>query len=439
MLKYALIGQDIAPMLPSLLTDLLEAGHAAPDIYIEEKNSVMQDLLEGYTRRCMDRAGNGGTVHAVSSRRELLEGADCIVYAGDLMAQSRFDQDRQALMSPTEGETGLEDQARVNGGIGGLMHALRQGAQIIPLCEQIRDLAPSALVLCLAQPLSRCLEMFSALGIRAFGLGTSALRGPLGADALAAETGHKLEEVKVSWAGLPQFQFLLEMTDRKTGEDLMPRVRERMAAGSFGSMSRRWLQEYDAVCIGSATDHAQFMAAQEGYMPEEKPQLSETVEHRKTRILHMNTVAEKGLADPDGMISQLTLLTRTSPLRPGQLSLALMRKEALDMQGVTRRCGKLIRGLSPLAWAEAPLHLEKGQDTTPSLILPGPLLDLMNEIDEASRLAGQAALGDVTALREYIETDPALEGLDRLYVMDVVHAMIRMHDDILTQFEDEEE
>ena len=437
-MKYALIGQDIAVLLPSLLTDLLEAGQAAPEICVEEKNSSMQELLEGYARRCLDRAGHGGSFRAVSSRRELLDGADCVLYAGDLMAQSRFDQDRQALMSPQEGETGLEDQARVNGGIGGLLHTLRQGAQLMPLCEDIHAHAPHARILCLSQPMSRCLEIFHALGLTALGLGTSPLRGPLGADSLAAETGHKLEEVDVSWAGLPSFQFLVSMTDRATGEDLMPRVRERMAEGAFGSMSQRWLQELDSVCIGSPLDHAQFMAAQEGYMPDARPQLSESVEHRRNRILHMNTVKDKGLRDPDGMISQLTLLTRTSPLRPGQLSLAIMRREDLSMQGVSRKNAGLIRGLSPEALVEAPLVLRHGEDETPSLSMPGPLLDLMADIDTASRLAAHAALGDVTALRECVETDPALEGLDRLYVMDVVHAMIRMHDDILTQFEEDE-
>ena len=55
--------------------------------------------------------------------------------------------------------------------------------------------------------------------------------------------------------------------------------------------------------------------------------------------------------------------------------------------------------------------------------------------------AAAAALSDRSALREYVEADPALEGLDRLYVQEVVDAMLRMHSDILTQFtsDDEEE
>ena len=50
------------------------------------------------------------------------------------------------------------------------------------------------------------------------------------------------------------------------------------------------------------------------------------------------------------------------------------------------------------------------------------LAEIMTEIDGANRLAARAAMGDREALREYVETDPALGGLDRLYCLDVVKA-----------------
>ena len=46
-------------------------------------------------------------------------------------------------------------------------------------------------------------------------------------------------------------------------------------------------------------------------------------------------------------------------------------------------------------------------------------------------LPAKAAAGDTGALRECVETDPALGGLDRLYCMDVVQALIRLHEDML--------
>ena len=66
--------------------------------------------------------------------------------------------------------------------------------------------------------------------------------------------------------------------------------------------------------------------------------------------------------------------------------------------------------------------------------MPEALADILCEVDRANRLAAEAAFGDREALREYVETDPAMDGLDRLYCLDVVNALIEMHSDVLTHF-----
>ena len=83
---------------------------------------------------------------------------------------------------------------------------------------------------------------------------------------------------------------------------------------------------------------------------------------------------------------------------------------------------------------ETALVLKDGKDETPAIRVPEALADILDEVDNANRLAAKAAFGDREALRECVETDPALDGLDRLYVLDVVEALIRMHEDVLTKF-----
>ena len=421
-MKLALIGQQIASLLPSMLTDLLQVGHQAADTVIEEKNSAMQELLQGYGEACLKKAGIGGSIRAVSSREEVLRGADLVIYAGDLMASSRFQQDREALSGGEGDEEGLLNQARVNGGIGGLLHTLRQGAVILPLAEQMRSLCPHAVVISVK-------------------LARSVLRGPTGVDGIAGKLGKKLEEVDWTSAGLPGFSFLTALSDHASGISLMNEVYALAGDGNLGRLIQRWYREYQAVGVGRVTDLAEFMAAQDDFIPDERPDFGESVEHRKDRILHMNKVREKGLVDPEGMISQLMLLSKTPPQRPVRLGLALLRHEDLVMPEVTRTNGRNILSLSPTALVSCPLVLEKGLEIPGNITLPAPLSDLMGDIAYASHLAAAAALSDRSALREYVEADPALEGLDRLYVQEVVDAMLRMHSDILTQFtsDDEEE
>ena len=64
-------------------------------------------------------------------------------------------------------------------------------------------------------------------------------------------------------------------------------------------------------------------------------------------------------------------------------------------------------------------------------VRPYSVAEILREVDGANRLAAKAAEGDASALRECVETDPALGGLDRLYCMDVVNALIRLHADVL--------
>ena len=80
---------------------------------------------------------------------------------------------------------------------------------------------------------------------------------------------------------------------------------------------------------------------------------------------------------------------------------------------------------------EAPLILRNGVEQPQAIRVPDALAETMAEIDAANRLAAKAAEGDSSALREYVETDPALGGLDRIYCMDVVNALLRLHSDML--------
>ena len=47
------------------------------------------------------------------------------------MAATRFRQDQDALGGVKEDDPGLSDQARVHGGIEGLLHTLRQGEVVL--------------------------------------------------------------------------------------------------------------------------------------------------------------------------------------------------------------------------------------------------------------------------------------------------------------------
>ncbi len=432
-MKIALIGQDVPTLLPALLTDLLFAGaEANAEVTVEEGNPAMQELLQGYGEKIFAKAGKGGSFQAFAEREKVLEGADCVIYAGDCQAASRFFQDRNALGSDDEDNPGLTDQARVNGGIEGLLHALRAGEMILKLCDDMDKACPKALVINLGQPVARTTEVFEERGYRCYGMGRTPVRGANGIDTYAKRLQIKPENVQAVTAGLPGFAFLTEMKDGKT--DLLNKLKKAADNGELGSLARRWLGWWDAIPVGDVTDHAEFLPAQEGFIPDERPEFGETVEKRKERILYMNTVREQGADSREGAMAQLLLLSKVPPVRPMKLALALLRKETAEIPAVARKNNGVLPQLPKDAIIETTLVLKDGKDETPAIRVPEALADILGEVDNANRLAAKAAFGDREALRECVETDPALDGLDRLYVLDVVEALIRMHEDVLTKF-----
>lgn len=430
-MKFALIGQDIPMLLPTLLTDLLFAGNEAADVAVQENNPAMQGVLKGYMDAIYRKRGIGGEALVSSDMQEVLAEADCVVFADDCMPASRFRMDREALSGEKDDDPGLSDQARVNGGIGGLMHTLRCGEKALSLCDDMSYECPDALVINLAQPMARICAVFENAGFRCYGLGRTPLRGPNGLEGLCHALHRKPNTVNADIAGLPGFAFLLSLTDAANGADLLPAAQDAAEHNDLGRLARRWLDWYGALPMGRVTDHAEFLPAQPDYIPEEDPQFGETVEQRKERILYMNTVADHGADEREGMIAQLMLLSKAPAQRPMQLALALLKGYDLSMPAVTRRNRGVLPQLENHAMIEATLTLKAGEDVSAPRQMPDALAETMNAVDETNCLAARAAAGDRSALREVVEIDPALEGLDRLYVQDVVEKMIEMHGDVL--------
>lgn len=430
-MKFALIGQDIPALTPTLLTDLLFTGKQAAQVWIEEKNQAMQDVLERYGKAIIEKSGIDATLTAEGDRSQVLQGADCVIYAGDCMAASRFRQDREALSGSDENDPGLTEQARVNGGIEGLLHTLRQGETVMTLCEAMQEHCPHALVVNLGQPVARTTAIFEAMGFRCYGLGRTPLRGANGLDTLCKKLHVQPKDVQATIAGLPGFAFLLGL--KQQGENLLPRLHQMARKEELGRLTGRWLDWYEALAIGDVTDHAEFLPAQEDFIPEEDPVFGESVEQRKERILHMNAVGSQGASQREGMMAQLLLLSKAPPIRPMQLALALLRGDSLTMDAVTRINNDELPQLAKCAVIEARLTLQQGQVCPHGTQLPPPLAEICGEIDETNRLAARAAMGDRSALRECIEIDPALSGLDRLYCQELVDKLIQLHDDVLNR------
>lgn len=436
--KFAFIGQDIPMHLPFLLVDFLYAGKEDGILAVEEKNAAMRDVLQHYAEAIVYASGRKAQIIVSGNRQEVLMGADCVVYAGDCMAATRFRQDQEALGGVKEDDPGLSDQARVHGGIEGLLHTLRQGEVVLDLCRNMRSACPKAIVVTLGQPVARTTQLFLGAGFQAYGLDDAAYRGNT-VPRLAKTLFRKEDAVEAVTAGLPGFSFLVSLREKGKNVDLIPALRQMAEEDKLGRLTHRWLGWYDAIAVGDVVRHAEFLAAEEDYIPEENPAFGESIEKRKERIAHMNTIGHEGAKTPDGMTAQLMLLKDTPPTRPVRLALAILRKETAVIPAVAHQNRGELPQLPPNAIIESDLHFADGLVQPQGIRVPAPLAEIMMDIDETNRLAALAATGDWSALREAVEVDPALEGLDRLYVQEVVRRLVQLNGDILSRLVDDEE
>ena len=219
--KFAFVGQDIPMHLPFLLVDFLYAGKEDGILAVEEKNAAMRDVLQHYAEAIVYASGRKAQVIVSGNRQEVLVGADCVVYAGDCMAATRFRQDQDALSGVKEDDPGLSDQVRVHGGIEGLLHTLRQGEVVLDLCRNMRSACPKAIVVTLGQPVARTTQLFLGAGFQAYGLDDAAYRGNT-VPRLAKALFRKEDAVEAVTAGLPGFSFLVSLREKGKNIDLIP-------------------------------------------------------------------------------------------------------------------------------------------------------------------------------------------------------------------------
>lgn len=424
-MKITLVGTQIPQWLPGLAADLFFACKLPCQLCIHEANEAMGQLAQDYLAALIRHAGVEGQARFTPDLKEALTGAEGVIYADACQNASSFLNDREALKGSDENDPGLTNQARPQGGLEGLMMTLRVGGRALDLCEAMAEYCPRAIVINLSQPLNQITALFQQQGFAAYGLEGGPLRGSDGMEGLC----HVLKRKRLTFqsAGLNGFAFLTLLKDGEA--NMLPKAHTRVKHGDWGVLKKRWLDWYGMIPLGS--EHGQYLPAQPDYEPDAEPRLSEPVEKRKERILHMHTVAEKGADSREGAMAQVTLLSQVSPARPGLLLAALTGKTSATLPAVIMRNDGRMPQLPARAVIEAPLALP---GDNPPIRFTQEAAAILEEIAQVHQLSAQAAAGDRQALRDVIETDPALAGLDRLYCLDVAEALIRLNEALLTRF-----
>jgi alpha-galactosidase len=157
---------------------------------------------------------------------EALNGADFVLSSAEF---GRFEFWKQDFEVPNR--LGARQINGENGGPGAVFHSLRSIKNTLSICASIEKHSPDAFLINLSNPMSRVtLAINRSTAVRNVGM---CHEMPMGIHRLARRLRMPRKHIEAKASGINHFTFFTEFRDRRTGEDLLPRIRAFYAKRFF--------------------------------------------------------------------------------------------------------------------------------------------------------------------------------------------------------------
>jgi len=227
--KIAIIGAGSRSFGPRTIGDVLLSdplSEAGVELVLMDK--VPQHLVdhEAYARRVREKLGRTAEITATTDLEAALSGADFVVTAIEVDRYLYWSQDFHIPR-----KYGFRQVYGENGGPGGLFHALRNMGPTVDIARAMERLCPGAPMLNFTNPEQKLCEAVSRLtSVQAVGLCHGVY---MGREQIASILGVPEDQLDTVACGINHFSWFQSIRDRRTGEDLYPRLREVEREGDW--------------------------------------------------------------------------------------------------------------------------------------------------------------------------------------------------------------
>ena len=433
MKKIVIAGAGAYHFAPAIFEDLFVRLRMPVEVWMVDADLDMAELSARAAQALARAFDVQSRFYYTTQLKKSVFSADAVILCADFLDEAAWKQDLEALE-----RVGLYKQARLRGGIGGAMQTMRVLDFVSDLAQQMREeCADAPLILCdsgfggiqLARA-CECAQRF--FGVRTLGLSgvTEQTRRRL-----ALYLGLKEEELTLSCAGLNSFSWVTSLRDAQ-GNDLSPRCMKEMREDSREALSAQYIDWYGAIPAGERVMQYELLADTE-------------LSPRKTVLL-----SGVGLADYELRKRNLALLTVHGPLspkgaqawgqirssgfagvRPVEAMRALLGEGECRAESLNYPCDGAIPGVVPGRFVEGPAVVTADGVRAQAQTMPVELEDLLGQLSLCNVLYAEAgSTGSRAALREALEIDPALAGVDLLYTEGVLSDMMEAQKDRLKRF-----
>ncbi len=235
-LKIVLVGASSREFGPATIRDILLSEPLAQEsleIALMDIDAEGLSRTADYAEALALELGRSPRVTTTTRIDEALHGAHFVVTAIEIQRYFYWSQDFHIPR-----KYGFRQVYGENGGPGGLFHALRNMGPMVEIARGMERFCPEAWLLNYANPLTKLCEALQRLtDVRFVGLCHGV---HMGIQQVARFLEHPHEELETRACGINHFTWFQTILDRRSGEDLYPRLRE-------AERRAHWLAEWDEI------------------------------------------------------------------------------------------------------------------------------------------------------------------------------------------------
>jgi alpha-galactosidase len=228
-INIVLIGAGSRSFGPGTVRDIfLSRTLAERGVKLTLMDIVADNLteIERYARTLASQQDHRAEIRSTTDLEGALNGAEFVVTAIEANRNLYWAQDYHIPR-----KYGFRQIYGENGGPGSLFHALRTMAPMVQIARTMERVCPDATLLNYTNPLHKVCEAVSRLTrTRVIGLCHGVW---MGMHQISRILEKPVEEMEMAACGINHFTWFQTLRDRRTGEDLYPRLREAEREGDW--------------------------------------------------------------------------------------------------------------------------------------------------------------------------------------------------------------
>lgn len=425
-LKIVVVGAGSYIFGPSMLSQvILEHRLDGIELALLDIDEQTVHLMAAVGQRMARESGVNLQVTAYTDRQSAFVGADFVISAVIREMHKRFMLDRTIIDQYIPGHLQSE-----YGGISGISNSLRQITLVREISDDMRRWCPDAWLLNISNPLTRVCQAAHENGIKTAGFCAVALEAyAMAWQIINGTTIHypfspAIDQWQAVTAGLNHFVWLLQLRERASGNDLLPKLKDKLQAGgtSGNPVAEQMLRQTGYLLVPIDNHTMDFLPPQETMTSIEEPSHG-SLEDRQTRLQRLRDVAE-------GQAGWDSILGTVSWERPIQFIEGVALGKDVHFDSLNLINDGQISNLPRNVFVETPIAISQQQLQPQTLELPSTVIAFAAQAAQVTDLIVQAGMKHSRKLvHEAVQLDPTI--VDKAAGLRAIDASLEANADIL--------